>query len=432
MDINNINNILIIGGGRRGLATIEILSEYDNINIIAVVDKSTKAAGIKLAQRLEINTDSEWEKYLKGSNVPDIILNLTDNSEIQKCLHEKAAGKNIEILGNFTSQLLGSLLMERQAQIELHRVSKKITTDVDLDELMILLLSACVKSTKASGGTLLLFDNLTLQWEIKSNWGVPENLHSTILESFNENSIDLSDKDEAIEFSSGNTSDEIPEELKFAICAPLKARNNLIGAIVITQNTDSDKFTLSTKRLLSTFANQSAVAVDNTLLYKQTEHLSVTDGLTGLYNHRYFQEQMQTELRRAQRYDLNFSVIMVDIDNFKTINDTYGHLAGDELLKKIAVHLKQVTRDTDTVARYGGDEFVILLPETVKNDSLIVAERIRSQLQESKIAGNIQVEVSIGIAAYPDDGVYSKDIVSKADSALYKAKEEGRNRVIMA
>jgi diguanylate cyclase (GGDEF)-like protein len=141
---------------------------------------------------------------------------------------------------------------------------------------------------------------------------------------------------------------------------------------------------------------------------------------------------MKTELSRAQRYDLNFALIIIDIDNFKDINDTFGHPAGDEILKKVSLHIKNALRESDIVSRYGGDEFVALLPETTKEDTKIVGERIRQSIVEKKLGGNIPIHISVGIAAYPDDGVFSQDIINKADGALYKAKQEGRNRVCVA
>ncbi len=160
--------------------------------------------------------------------------------------------------------------------------------------------------------------------------------------------------------------------------------------------------------------------------------MSVTDGLTGVYNHRYFQNQIELELSRAQRYDLNFSIILIDLDKFKKINDTYGHISGDRILKRISKQISNTLRKTDTVARYGGDEFVVLLPETGKENAVSVANRIRGNIDKANEREEIKINVSIGMASYPDNGVYSKDLVQKADSALYKAKEESRNRTCAA
>ncbi len=430
--MNEVSNkkILIIGGGRRGLAAIEILNEDNAHDIIAVVDMNSNASGMKLAERLGIKTDTVWEKYIKSSDPPDAVLNLTDDDNIYNELLKSIEGKKIEIMGQYTSQLISSLLMERQVQAELHRVSQRITSNVGLDELMVLMLSSCVKSTKADGGMIVLYDESIREWVIKSSWGTNEDIENIILKEACRKLSSWPENDEVRELSYGI--DNVPDEIKNNLCAPLRSRRKIIGGIIIFNKKMIEVFSSSSKRLLSIFANQAAVAIENTLLYKKSQILSITDGLTGLYNHRYFQEQIQVELSRAQRYDLNFSLIIIDVDNFKQINDTYGHLAGDELLVKLSIHLKKVIRESDTVARYGGDEFVMLLPETPKEGAVIVGERIRKSLVEEKIGGNIPVYVSVGVAAYPDDGVYSQDIIKKADVALYKAKEDGRNRTYAA
>lgn len=151
--------------------------------------------------------------------------------------------------------------------------------------------------------------------------------------------------------------------------------------------------------------------------------LAVLDGLTGLYNKRYFNELMSFEFSRLKRYAGNLSVLMIDIDNFKNYNDTKGHPAGDELLKKAAQIFRNSVREMDLVCRYGGEEFVIMLPQTDKKGSAIVAERVRTQANLYLAA-----TVSIGIAAFPEDANESSALVEKADAALYKAKQTGKNK----
>lgn len=151
--------------------------------------------------------------------------------------------------------------------------------------------------------------------------------------------------------------------------------------------------------------------------------LAVLDGLTGLYNRRYFKELMNLEFVKLKRHTANFSLLMVDIDNFKNYNDTHGHPAGDEMLKKAAQVFKDSVREVDCVCRYGGEEFVIMLPQTDKKGSQIVAERLRVQ------SGlYLPTTISIGIATFPDDAGESQGLIEKADAALYKAKQAGKNK----
>lgn len=166
------------------------------------------------------------------------------------------------------------------------------------------------------------------------------------------------------------------------------------------------------------------------------EDLSFHDGLTGLYNYREFQRRLAAEVERSWRYGRQFSLLFLDIDNFKRVNDTFGHLAGDEALRTLAAMVTRAVRPADQLARYGGDEFAIILPETPASGALVAGERIRSSLvsQPIPIGGGREVNctASIGVATYPEDGESGERLVAVADQALYAAKETGGNRVMRA
>jgi diguanylate cyclase (GGDEF)-like protein len=163
----------------------------------------------------------------------------------------------------------------------------------------------------------------------------------------------------------------------------------------------------------------------------ELERLSVTDGLTGLTNHRALMQRLNEEAVRSRRTDRSFSVIMADVDHFKTYNDTFGHPAGDDVLKKVALLLKEATRTVDCVGRYGGEEFAVLLPETAMDGAMEVAERIRHRVETAQFPGR-QITMSIGVAEFPKDASEVSQIVVVADEALYVAKREGRNQVVQA
>jgi diguanylate cyclase (GGDEF)-like protein len=173
--------------------------------------------------------------------------------------------------------------------------------------------------------------------------------------------------------------------------------------------------------------------LNETLRHKaeELEHLSVTDGLTGLVNHRAMQQRLQEEAVRAMRSERAFSVIMADVDFFKTYNDEFGHPAGDEVLKQVAQILKDATRTVDCVARYGGEEFAAVLPETAAEGAMAVAERMRERVAAAAFVGR-EVTLSIGVAEFPADAETAAKIIAVADKALYEAKRTGRNRVMRA
>jgi diguanylate cyclase (GGDEF)-like protein len=168
---------------------------------------------------------------------------------------------------------------------------------------------------------------------------------------------------------------------------------------------------------------------------QELERLSVTDPLTGLANRRRLEAEIEREALRGDRLSRKFAVLMLDVDHFKKFNDTWGHQAGDDVLKRLARALQEQVREVDTAARYGGEEFTVILTETTAAEAMKVAERIRARVAEEKISQNgseVQVTVSVGLAEFPSDGKTPEAIIASADQALYKAKEAGRNRVVMA
>ena len=179
--------------------------------------------------------------------------------------------------------------------------------------------------------------------------------------------------------------------------------------------------------ILETLANQAAIAIENSRLYDE----AIKDSLTGLYHHKYFMERLQEEMERFKRYRHDMSLLMIDIDHFKKINDTFGHPVGDRVLREVSTLLKQISRKVDIVARYGGEEFVILLPDTKKKGALIMAERLRKSVEEMPLGDNLKVTVSIGISCCDEreKELSQGEFIEHADNALYRAKENGRNRV---
>jgi two-component system cell cycle response regulator len=166
------------------------------------------------------------------------------------------------------------------------------------------------------------------------------------------------------------------------------------------------------------------------------EKLAHTDGLTDLYNYRFFQRLLRVEMSRAQRFQRALSLIMLDVDDFKMYNDMYGHQAGDQALRQLARLLRRSSRSYDLVARYGGDEFAVILPETTKQTAAEVAERMRTCVEQTRIeeaphGWGWHITASLGIASFPEDAAETADLIRKADQALYQAKTCGRNRIAL-
>ena len=185
--------------------------------------------------------------------------------------------------------------------------------------------------------------------------------------------------------------------------------------------------------MLGVIANQVAVSLENAKMYRQMEMMATTDGLTGLGNHRTFQEKLTDLLGRADRHGLKLSMILTDVDHFKKVNDTYGHPVGDQVLRGVAKVLGESVRKIDVVARYGGEEFAILMEGTDAAGAQLLAERIRQDVARAVFQsdqGPFSVTLSVGIASVPDDAREKHVLVERADQALYHAKHSGRNRTV--
>ena len=167
--------------------------------------------------------------------------------------------------------------------------------------------------------------------------------------------------------------------------------------------------------------------------YERTERSAVTDGLTGLFNRAYLLQALRHEVLRSKRHELKISLLLLDLDDFKQVNDTLGHLEGDRVLARAAGLVRESVREIDVAARYGGEEFAVVLPETSRIGAYVVAERIRSQVEERFRRGRgPRVTLSGGIATWPDDAATPADVIVRADEGLYRAKAAGKNRIVLA
>lgn len=206
----------------------------------------------------------------------------------------------------------------------------------------------------------------------------------------------------------------------------LQIRKKNLGFLVAKgiRSQDVDKFHI--------LAQQFLLGIKRALLYKRVQELTIIDGLTGVFNRRHFLERLQEERERSKKFNYPFSFLMIDIDHFKNLNDQYGHLVGDVILREVAKTLKENARQIDFIGRYGGEEFCICLTETDKEKAKLAAERFRKSIENKQMRAydeNLKVTISIGISVFPVDCQDIQGIIDRADKALYQAKQAGRNRV---
>ena len=216
-----------------------------------------------------------------------------------------------------------------------------------------------------------------------------------------------------------------------ALFVPLWQREQATGYLALYRRRDQARFTADETRMALLLGAWTGMAIENLRLAESLERLAVTDDLTQVYNYRFLKSALRREIKRAGRFGQELSLIMLDVDNLKTYNDKNGHLRGSFLLKEIAGLLAEQVRTFDLVAKYGGDEFTIILPQTGREGARVVAERIRAAVEEHSFPGTTEgsITVSLGVALFPEDGSDSHGLIAAADRALYLAKEAGRNRV---
>jgi diguanylate cyclase (GGDEF)-like protein len=221
-----------------------------------------------------------------------------------------------------------------------------------------------------------------------------------------------------------------------AVAVPLLSRGRAIGVMGLLDGRDGDGFGADDARLAMLLLEPVAVALDSALLLRRSEELSVTDDLTQLYNSRFLNAALRREVERSRRYHTALSLIFLDLDGFKSINDCHGHLCGSRALVEVGAVIRSTVREIDIVARFGGDEFTVILPQTGLDGARVIAARIRERIAATRYLGThgleVHVTASLGIATYPEHGVTGEDLVARADQAMYAAKEAGKDRVAVA
>ncbi len=224
----------------------------------------------------------------------------------------------------------------------------------------------------------------------------------------------------------------LSDDARSVMLVPLVSHGSTNG-VMVAESGEVGGFKSKHVQMISVVARSAALALENAELHKRTEELTLIDELTETYNYRFFVQKLEEEKRRALRYDLPLSLIMVDIDFFKKLNDTYGHETGNVVLRKLSSIIKKCIRDVDFFVRYGGEEFAVILPQTASDEAVAIGERIREQVESASFdigpAGFVHITVSVGVSSFPENGKSHEELVSAADQALYLAKGEGRNLV---
>src|SRR5271170_651406 len=224
-------------------------------------------------------------------------------------------------------------------------------------------------------------------------------------------------------------------ETRSIVCFPVQSRLRVLGVIQLV-NVDMEHFGDQEIFFLQSLCDYAAIAIENARAVEKIQELTITDDCTGLYNARHLYKTLETEVYRSSRFGYEFTVVFIDLDHFKQVNDTNGHLVGSKLLAEIGYLIKAQLRLIDYAFRYGGDEFVVLLPQTGKDSALVVAKRLRDSLRTSMFCKeeglNLNVRASMGVATYPHDAKTPHDIIRQADEMMYLVKNTSRDNIGIA
>ncbi len=322
----------------------------------------------------------------------------------------------------------------------LQQSSKVLSSTLDLSSLINISIDMFLETVWANKGVLMLFSDERPELEVKAFKGITradvDDLKKNPAETWAMTTIEKEKKPIFAQEISGRSYQAyttVNRDLPFAVYIPMLKEGELYGVIKVGAKINGQPFTENDLEFFATLASQAVIAFENARLYS----LAITDSITKLYVHRYFQMRLEEEVARSRRYNSTISLLMCDIDHFKPINDNYGHQQGDAILKEVSKILRKNVRNTDIAARYGGEEFAIILPETTQADAKIVAERIRRDVAHfdfpSIMPGqpSVKCSISIGVAGFPLNADNKDQLIQKADSALYKAKDGGRNKVVL-
>jgi diguanylate cyclase (GGDEF)-like protein len=354
-----------------------------------------------------------------------------------------------EVLGLILEkQQLDRQLKDRQKDLTvINEIIQAVASPLESEKLFDAILGKCTELLEAEQGSLLLLDPEAQELSVKAIKGLNKKIVELIRIKPGEGISGSVFVDEEpmivrdIETDHRTLRQGHPRyKTKSFISFPLKLDRGAIGILNIADKTSGEPFTDEDAQLLNAIATYAVVAIERSEFYRRSEELkkiSITDSLTGLLNRRYFQERLAEEVERSKRHRLPLSLIIMDIDDFKSFNDRFGHLAGDEALKTTARTLRNSIRAIDVAARYGGEEFTVILPQTTKQDATIIAERFCREVENISFrAENSQptptkLTVSVGLASCPEDATQMDDLIKLADTALYAAKAQGKNRVVV-
>ena len=328
----------------------------------------------------------------------------------------------------------------------LNQIGRALTSSLDIGEVMHIILAKVAELLKPRNWSVLLCDPRTGELTFNAALGAgSERLANLRIQrgegiagwvAANNQPLLVADVSKDERFSA-RFDEESQFHTRSILAVPISTKGNVLGVIELVNGLSDGVFTPEDLRILSTVAEFSAIAIENAQNFRRVQELTVVDDHTGLYNSRHLRRTLDAEVARAIRFGHPVSVIFFDLDRFKQINDQHGHQCGSNVLLEVGALLKRFLRSTDVPVRYGGDEFVVLLPETSRDQAVECGKRLLGEIRAHGFMadapfGPLALTASLGVAAFPDDAKTPDELLSRADEAMYRVKNAGRDGVIGA
>ncbi len=409
----------------------------------------------------KISTESSFKEFLKLSeNIPKIVISDTQSFRgiipwMKKPFTYPLYSPGVKELIYFVNRLLKEIrifnenlkikndLSVTKRELNFYQeVSKALTSSLELSDILSKIMEKVKEMTKAEAWSVILVDqesgelvfektDVKKTKEIQkirlrmgegiAGWVAQEGI-PVVVPDVSKDERFVGKIDKAIHFKT-----------KSLMCVPIKINDQVLGVIELVNKTTGDHFGKEDLDLMMRLVDQTALAVERTSLYQKMTELAITDDLTKLFNTRYLNRTIDVEIQRSSRYNSSVSLIFMDIDHFKRINDRYGHLIGSKVLVEMGQLLLKSLRTIDIVARYGGDEFVIVLPQTPPSAAVQIAERMRKAVEQNtflkKEGYSLKMTASFGVASYPESANSKEELIRIADDAMYRVKYQTRNAV---
>lgn len=388
---------------------------------------NNRLARIIIGSRLHTLTDCI--KFIENNLLEKKNSQRAEDLDFRSCFNTVQSGDEIGEIGRALNRLVESLVLSHQNDTTVRSFSEILVSKLDLDLLVKESLEQLLEYTKATAGAILV--TIDGETKIAASKGILQPDH--LVSSEQVRSVIQTEKGLHAEYPKdivieGVLTNSYPQE---ALIEPLLFNGVLQGILILA---NSIRFDDEVKSRIDMFRPYLALAFNNALTHKRLQHSAALDPLTGAYNRRFGMARLDEEFSRSTRMTYPIGVIMFDIDHFKKVNDTYGHPVGDQVLKEISRGVFTIIRKGDILIRYGGEEFLVLMPASTKKQSCSVGERMRAVVEKTLITVDdikIKVTISVGVSSFPEPGIEDiQALIKKADDALYAAKNSGRNRVV--